>query len=112
MKFAIGTSLFLLLLFSETEFTQSKVSLHGKVVDAVTGEALIFANVRLANTSSGSITNKEGFFEIKTSSAAQTLITSFIGYHSDTTEVLPNSKETVKIKLLPSSLQLTEVLIL
>ena len=112
MKFAIGTSLFLLLLFSETEFTQSKVSLHGKVVDAVTGEALIFANVRLANTSSGSITNKEGFFEVKTSSASQTLITSFIGYHSDTTEVLPNSKETVKIKLLPSSLQLTEVLIL
>lgn len=112
MKFAIGTSLFLLLLFSETEFTQSKVSLHGKVVDAVTGEGLIFANVRIANTTQGSITNKEGFFEIKTSSSAQKLITSFIGYHTDTTEVLPDSKETVKIKLLPSSLQLTEVLIL
>lgn len=112
MKFAIGTSLFLLLFFTETVFTQSKVSLHGKVVDAVTGEALIFANVRLANTSSGSITNKEGFFEIKTSSASQKLITSFIGYHTDTTEVLPNGKETVKIKLTPSSLQLTEVLIL
>ncbi len=112
MKIAFGASLFLLLLFIETAFTQPKVSLHGKVVDAVTGEALIFANVRLANTSSGSITNKEGYFEIKTSSATQKLITSFIGYHTDTTEVLPNSKETVKIKLLPSSLQLTEVLIL
>lgn len=112
MKFALGTLLFLLLLFSETEFTQSKVSFHGKVVDAVTGEALIFANVRVANTSQGSITNKEGFFEIKTSSAAQKLITSFIGYHSDTTEVLSNSKESLKIKLTPSSLQLTEVLVL
>ena len=112
MKLAFGILLLFMFLFSETDFTQSKVSLKGRVVDAVTGEALVFANVRVANTASGSITNKEGFFEIKLSSAAQKLITSFIGYHTDTTEVFPNSKETVKIKLTPSSLQLTEVLIL
>ncbi|MFA6025333.1 MAG: DUF5686 family protein, partial [Ignavibacteriaceae bacterium] len=113
MKLACGTFLLLLFFISPIDFAQTNISLRGKVVDAVTGEPLVFANVRLANSSTGSITNKEGFFEIKISSSAQKLITSFIGYHTDTTEVLLDKKrETVSIKLLPSSLQLSEVLVL
>ncbi len=113
MKLECGMFLLLLFFISPTDFTQTNISLRGKVVDAVTGESLVFANVRLANSSTGSITNKEGFFEIKTSSGAQKLITSFIGYHTDTTEVLLDKKrETIAIKLLPSSLQLSEVLVL
>jgi len=112
MKLACGTFLLLLFLISPIDFTQTNISLRGKVVDAVTGEALIFANVRLVNSTIGSITNKEGFFEIKTSEGMQKLITSFIGYHTDTTEVLIHkSRETVTIKLLPSSLQLSEVVV-
>ncbi|MCK9425303.1 MAG: DUF5686 and carboxypeptidase regulatory-like domain-containing protein [Ignavibacteriaceae bacterium] len=112
MKLTFGTFLLFLSIFSQMDFAQNKVSLSGKIVDAATGEALIFANVRIANTSIGSITNKEGFFEIKTSTGTQKLITSFIGYHTDTTEVLLHKiKETVTIKLLPSSLQLSEVVV-
>ncbi|MFA4923104.1 MAG: DUF5686 family protein [Ignavibacteriaceae bacterium] len=112
MKLTFGTFLLFLSIFSQMDFAQNKVSLSGKVVDAVTGEALIFANVRLANASTGSITNKEGFFEIKTLPGAQKLITSFIGYHTDTTEVLSHkSRETVTIKLLPSFLQFSEVVV-
>jgi len=99
-------------LLSQTFHTQTNSSLSGKVVDAVTGEPLIFANVRVANTPTGSITNKEGFFEIKLSGGAHKLITSFIGYHSDTTEVvIKKNKEIITIKLLPSALQLSEVLV-
>jgi len=112
MKKSFGTFL-LSVIISQFSMGQANVSLRGKVVDAVTGEPLIFANVRVANTASGSITNKEGFFEIKTAEKTQTLITSFIGYHTDTMEVrIQKSKELVKIKLTPSSVQLNEVLVL
>ncbi|MFA6598586.1 MAG: DUF5686 family protein [Ignavibacteriaceae bacterium] len=113
MKIVGGIVLLLLFLVTPLDFAQSKLSLRGKVVDAVTGEALIFANVRVANTSSGSITNKEGFFEIKTFPDSQKLITSFIGYHSDTLVVLPRKgNQAIIIKLTPSSLQLSEVVVL
>ena len=113
MKIVSGIVLLFLFLVTPLDFAQSKLSLRGRVVDAVTGEALIFANVRVANTSSGSITNKEGFFEIKTFPDSQKLITSFIGYHTDTLSVLPRKgNQAIIIKLTPSSLQLSEVVVL
>ncbi|NCQ18308.1 MAG: hypothetical protein COZ80_13275 [Ignavibacteria bacterium CG_4_8_14_3_um_filter_37_9] len=112
MKLVIEMFLPFLFFISPIDFAQTNIPLRGKVVDAVTGEALIFANVRVANSTIGSITNKEGLFEIKTLPGAQKLITSFIGYHTDTTEILLDKKrETITIKLLPSSLQLSEVVV-
>jgi len=113
MKIKISSALLLMLCGTLSLFPQSFTSLKGRVVDAVTGEPLIFANVRVAGTASGSITNKEGMFELKTSSKQFTCITSFIGYHTDTTQIkAARQNESIFIKLTPSSLQLSEVLVL
>lgn len=56
-------------------------TIEGTIIDGATGEAVIGASVVLQGTTTGTISDFDGNFKIKTSkSGAQTIVISFIGY--------------------------------
>lgn len=72
----------LALLFFIPGFSYCQFIIKGKVLDAESNLPLEFATVFINNTTLGSITDKEGNFEIKTPEGKYELIISFIGYQT------------------------------
>ena len=68
------------LLVSETLLAQQKYTLSGYVRDAISGEALIGANVYIQETLTGTPTNLQGFYSITTTPGDYTLVASYAGY--------------------------------
>lgn len=87
-------------------------SLKGKIIDKITGEALSFANIRIAGTFTGTAANLEGSFELKLNSGNYSIITSFIGYKSDTLNIFINDNKSIIVKLEPIAVNLPEVTVL
>lgn len=105
-KLALIFLLFPLLLNGQT------IELTGKIKDFETGKSLPYANVRLLGTNAGTSANINGQFSIRLPQGNYTLITSYIGYASDTTAVNLNKRKTILISLKPINLQLPEVTVL
>ncbi len=101
---------FTLFTFSQT-FSQ-QLSLKGKVFDAYSNEPLIYANVRIQNTFTGTASNKEGVFEIKLNKGTYNLVISYIGYRSDTVNVNLENNKNVVVELFPISVNLPEITVL
>ena len=106
--------------FSEYSEEEIDVSLNttnyqiiGKVIDAKTGHAVPYAHISLENTSKGTVTNGEGYFEFNLDKIDQNLIISSIGYNSflldlNDTKIL---KDTLEIKLEPEATVLKEIIV-
>ena len=62
-----------------------QIILMGTVKDQATSKELSYANIRVKGTAIGTSANIEGNFELRLEPNNYTLITSFIGYKSDTT---------------------------
>lgn len=109
-KYSVFT---LLLFFLSTPIYSQHFQVSGIVTDSETGLPLIYANIRTADHSIGTASNKEGKFEIKIKKGSHVIITSFLGYVSDTTfvEVVNDLKE-IKIALKPSFINLSEITVL
>lgn len=82
--------------------------LKGKVVDN-DGEPVAGANLRWKNTSVGGVTDMEGLFEIELSKTSKQLITTYIGYASDTLTVV-DTAEFINI-VLKAEASLDEVVV-
>lgn len=82
--------------------------IHG-VVLSDEGETLVGANVYWANSTQGVITDLDGAFEIEPLLGHTDLVTSYMGYHSDTTHVT-SAKQKLTIVLV-SDMVLDEVTI-
>ncbi len=103
-----------LLLFTTLNFTysQNKVvnDLSGYVRDSKSGEALVYANVMVAGSNSGSTTNLSGFFVIVDQPAELcTLVATYIGYKTDTLVVDNSKKQIIEINLTPTSIVTRDV---
>ena len=70
------------------------------------GEPLVGANVYWAGTTVGVATDVDGRFELEPVKSTNLLVTSFMGFHNDTTEVTMHSEITI---VLVSDLLLEEV---
>lgn len=70
------------------------------------GEPLVGANVYWAGTSVGVATDLDGRFQLEPVKSTNLLVTSFMGFHNDTTEVTSHSELTI---VLVSDLLLEEV---
>ncbi len=79
----------------------------GVVIDDK-GETLVGANVYWANTSIGTVTDAEGKFTLEPVEGNHILVTSYMGYHNDTTHVHGHEALTI---VLVSDLVLDEVTI-
>ncbi len=65
----------------------------------------------LEDSDQGTITNREGHFEITIPKLPATLIFQHIGYHSVRTELIPNGPKSIAVTLQSVPIQLPELLI-
>lgn len=102
----------LLLLLLCNSLSAQQLSLSGKIADGSNGEPLSFANIRIAGTTIGTAANLEGQFEIKLKPGKYSVITSFIGYKSDTIKIQMDANKSISVKLEPIPVRLPEVTVL
>ena len=86
-----------------------QVAVNGNVKDANSGEGLAFANVQIANTTSGTTTDERGNFALSLKNT-DTLIISSLGYKAHTI-TLKEGKAFYSIALQPTANSLSEVVI-
>ena len=78
-------------------FGQNVVS--GLVFDSQTGESLSYATVYVNGTTNGTITDKDGHFELMDVPFPSTVVVSFVGYEPQTLDLLGNPGElTIRLK--------------
>ena len=95
----------LAVLFVVLPFVWAEAHAWGTVLDDK-GEPLVGANVYWAGTSVGVATDIDGRFQLEPVKSTNLLVTSFMGFHNDTTEVTAHSELTI---VLVSDLLLEEV---
>jgi len=103
-----GIILVVLLLLTLTMTAQMTV-VSGTVVNSKSGEAIVGASVTANGLSV--VTNAEGFFVLKSDNAVQAITVSHIGFRSKSITVNGQSAEGLKISLVPTTIQLREVLV-
>jgi hypothetical protein len=85
-------------------------NISGKVIDARTNKTLMHASVKIAGTSSGTSADDDGNFILKVKPGSYNLITSYIGYFSDTSNFYITDYDYVRnIYLKPTDI-FTEVI--
>ena len=89
----------------------AQTTVQGTVTDASTGGPLPSANIQVAGTYQGTITNADGVFSLQVEALPVTLIVRFIGYETQrrTIERVPDAP--VRIALPPSTLQMDEIVV-
>ncbi len=101
--------------FSTSLQAQSTGSLSGYVKDAKSGEPLIGASIQLEDTSQGTTTDIDGFYELKDIPAkSYNVIASYLGYQSETLfNVVVRSAGTssINFNLTETSQTLNEVVV-
>ncbi len=100
--------LLILLLFVCSIKNAQSLEIKGKVVDAVNGDILPFANVSVVNTNRSAATDKNGEFVFSLPSNNYTFTISYIGYKTERVYISTNDK-TLFIKLTPINYLLQEV---
>ena len=95
----------LAVLFIVLPFVWAEAHAWGTVLDDK-GEPLVGANVYWAGTTVGVATDLDGRFQLEPVKSTNLLVTSFMGFHNDTTEVTAHSELTI---VLVSDLLLEEV---
>lgn len=107
-------TIFFLLIYSVTFAQSGAGKLAGKITDAVTGEALIGANVVLVNTSQGAAADINGeYFILNITPGTYSVRISFVGYQPQTfTDVRIVSGITYELNAkLTSGLNLDEIVV-
>lgn len=89
------------------ESVQQRLEVKGQVVD-VNGEPIIGASVKVKGTSTGTITDMDGFFTLDNMSG-KTLIVSFIGF--ETKEISLKGNKSIKVILKEDTKVLDEVVV-
>jgi len=106
-KYAVAA--ILLFCISFTAFSQNQLTITGTVVDSVDAGQLPGVSVFVEGTTIGDQTNHEGKFTILAPTGS-VLVFRFIGY--DQKRIIVSDQTTVDIKLVPSSNDLQEVVVM
>ena len=104
MKIVITLSAFLILMQISLKAQTAKV--FGYVIDSLTGESLIGANVVVIEKNMGVSSNNFGFYSlpIKANTTLQISV-SYVGYETKKINLNLNSDSTINLKLIPTTLQ-------
>lgn len=89
--------------------TPSRVTFQGQIVDSLTNLPLDFVNIAENGTTNGTISDTEGRFSMLVRTGS-TISISSLGYESMQIKV-GGRKQNVTIKLVPSDIQLSEVVV-
>jgi hypothetical protein len=88
-----------------------KTVINGLVVDAKTGLPISGVSVFLERTTVGTITDHEGKYSIETSTKAEKIDFSFIGYQTESRTFSEGKAQTINVNLKLSSISLDEVVV-
>ncbi|MEZ4883761.1 MAG: SusC/RagA family TonB-linked outer membrane protein [Chitinophagales bacterium] len=103
---SIFLSFFLLLCCN---FAQAQHTVKGNVTDSESGETIIGANIVIEGSSTGTITDIEGNYEIEAENSNQSLVFSYIGFESQTIPIA--GRQSIEVALVPDTKQLGEVVV-
>ncbi|HCN23806.1 MAG TPA: hypothetical protein DIS65_00355 [Candidatus Marinimicrobia bacterium] len=95
-------------IISTPDFEEEIYTIHGYVWDFSSGESIPYANVFFINTSTGDVTNQNGYFSLKVPRGEHTLQISYIGYEiarKIITATLENTISFYLIELHPTVLR-------
>ena len=105
-------ALILVIVSSELAPTvRGQSTVTGRVFDAQTGSPLPSANIQVAGTNNGSITNRDGEFSLFVTSERPTLIVRFLGYTTREIEVDLASNERLEIPLTEDTIVMDELVV-
>jgi len=106
------SALWIFIFFSTmTAYAQQSFVIRGTVVDAVEKEPLPSATIRIAGTTQGTITNREGEFRFTLHDSPVTLIVSYVGHTSDTMIITDGGAHNFLIRLQPNAIQVAEMVV-
>ena len=94
-----------------TQQASAQVLVTGSVRDSVTLLPLVSAHVVLEGTAQGTITNRDGAFEITLPGLPATLIFRHIGYNPVQVTMGPDDSRVINVNLEPAAIPLPEVLV-
>ena len=89
----------------------SQTTIIGRVTDAKSGEPLPYVTLRGNNVNLGSVTDFDGFYEIRTSLAVDTIVASYMGYNLVKKAVVAGQKQTLDFSLSESANSLQEFIV-
>jgi hypothetical protein len=89
----------------------SQTTIIGRVTDAKSGEPLPYVTLRGNNVNLGSVTDFDGFYEIRTSLAIDTIVASYMGYNLVKKAVVAGQKQTLDFSLSESANSLQEFIV-
>ena len=110
MKYAFLVLSLILICFQS--ILAQKYLITGKIINSESKAPLSFANIRLQDSFEGTSANADGEFQIRLEKGSYNLITSYLGFKTDTSKINLTSNTEVKIELNPVILDLPEVTIL
>lgn len=93
-------------------YSQSEITLHGKIVDKQTKSAMIGAAVySKAHPDVGTVSKENGYFTLKLPAGKHTIVCSFIGYKNLETEVELTQNKEITLRMQEDDQMLDEVLV-
>ncbi len=98
---------FILFVVPFTAISQTVVK--GKVTDANSGDPIPFVNIIFKGTTSGTTTDFDGNFSVKTNSPVDSLLISYIGYTTKTKVVENGISQTLNFQLEEQATSLQEI---
>lgn len=100
----------LILLVAQVCWGQETI-ISGKVTDAMSGDPIPYANVLFKGTTIGTTTDFDGKFLIKTSAPTDSLLASYIGYHSKVKPARKGISQVINFQLEEDIISLKEVVV-
>lgn len=83
----------------------------GRVTDASTGEPLPAANLQIDGTYRGTITNNDGFYELRLEELPATVLIRFIGFETDSLTIRETTPGRQDVALAPITYEMEEVVV-
>jgi len=78
---------------------QQQTTVSGMVKDALTEEALSYANVYFANTTTGTTTDEDGNYILSTTEEVTSLVASYVGYEDISQRIVEGQEQTIDFEL-------------
>ena len=103
-----GLIVFSLVFLSSQTHAQETI-VHGKVIDANSGDAVPFVNIVFKGTSIGTTTDFDGNYHIQSTHPTDSLQASYIGYVIKSKVVSKGIRQTINFQLLEETTNLQAV---
>jgi hypothetical protein len=104
--------IFASVIFAGTESEEQQATLSGIVVEAESGEALSFVNIRVEGTTLGTVSSLDGTYLLRLPPDNYTIIYSMVGYKTEKRIVdLTEKNEVVNIKLFSAAIEFPDVVV-